>query len=113
MIKRDEDWGHYVAEEFNGYLNSIKKDECFRPTYIMGPEPLNQEEEKKWPGCEVICFRAVGYTIGHLIVEETDPHHYSIREVVVYDRESSNIFKCSCKELEKDLKERFEGKILA
>lgn len=78
MIKVDEDWGHYIAEEFNGYLNSIKKDECFnpgdpdfpdfRPTYIMGPEPLNQEEEKKWPGCEVICFRAVGYTIGHTLL---------------------------------------------
>lgn len=123
-IKIDEEWGFYVAEEFCGYLNSIKKDECFkpeidsdfpdyRPTYICGPKPLNQEEEKKWPGCEVICFRAVGYTIGHLIVEETDPHHYTIREVVVYDRESANIFKVSCKELEKDLKERFEGKILA
>lgn len=119
MIKQNEDWGHYVAEEFNGYLDSIKKKECFngtedmRPTYILGPEPLNHEEEKKWPGCEVICFRAVGYTIGHLIVEETDPHSYTIREVVVYDRECSNIFKLSCKGLERDLKERFEGKILA
>ena len=59
-IKIDDEWGFFVAEEFNGYLNSIKKDECFnpndpdfldfRPTYIMVPEPLNQEEEKKWPG---------------------------------------------------------------
>lgn len=117
MIKNG-DFG-YVAEEFNGYLDSIKRDSCFndsgedyRPSYICPPEPLTEDEEKKWPGCEVICFRVVGYTVGHLIVEETDPHHYTIKEIIVYDRENGNVFKLSCKQLEADLKEKFEGKIL-
>lgn len=117
MIKSG-DFG-FVAEKFNGYLDSIKKPECFaadgedyRPTYICQSEPLTEEEAEKWPECEVICFRAVGYTIGHLIVEETGPAKFIIKGVVVYDREGANVFKVSCKELEKDLKERFVGQIL-
>lgn len=52
MIKNG-DFG-YVAEEFNGYLDSIKRDSCFsdsgedyRPSYICPPEPLTEDEEKK------------------------------------------------------------------
>lgn len=98
--------------EIINYLNSLYLDSFknFHYAYFWNyfDEPTEDEIKEFGENISIICFRTVGYTIGHVILDR----NLNIIKFIVYDNESVNQFKLNHNDLETELNKRFIGKNL-
>ena len=102
------------TNEITDYLNSVLRDSTKKTferlnfsTYFMDKiDPLRDFEKTQYPkAIGVICFRSLGYTMGHIYVDKDN----NILEFFVYDRNVADYIPTS-KDLEKELNSRYAGK---
>lgn len=107
-----------------GYTNEItallkeKRNEHFKykkgsklaefEPYFMPPEKASLEEKQQYGTCAVVVFRSLGYTMGHVIINEK----FEILDIKVYDRNKIQDYNDPAVFLEKELNEKFRGTTL-
>lgn len=103
-----------ITNKITDYLNSIineDKKKTFKrlnfSTYFMEKsDSLRDFEKKDFPTADVVvCFRSLGYTIGHVYLDKDK----NILKFCVYDRSVID-YSLTPKELEKELNSRYTGK---
>lgn len=100
--------------EITDYLNSIINEDKRKTferlnfsTYFMDKsDPLRDFEKEEFPTADVVvCFRSLGYTMGHIYLDKDK----NILKFCVYDRSILD-YDLTPKELEKELNSRYAGK---
>lgn len=103
-----------ITNKITDYLNSIineEKKKTFKrlnfSTYFMDKsDPLRDFEKKEFPtASEVVCFRSLGYTMGHVYLDKDR----NILKFCVYDRSVVD-YDLTSEELEKELDSKYIGK---
>lgn len=102
-----------INDEITNYFNSLYLDEFsnvgveLHHTYFWHTfdEPTEDEIKEFGENIKILCFRTVGYTIGHIILNKNS----NAIKFVVYNHDHSNQFKLNHSELETELNKRFIG----
>jgi hypothetical protein len=103
-----------ITNKITDYLNSIIKEDKRKTferlhfsTYFMEkPDPLRDFEKEEFPTADVVvCFRSLGYTMGHVYLDKDK----NILKFCVYDRSVLD-YDLTPQDLEKELNSRYIGK---
>ena len=88
----------YIGEDKVGDLAD------FEP-YFMGLENAQEEEKRQYGPCAIACFRSLGYTMGHVVVDKD----MVIKDIIVYDRHNIQDYKEHYTVLNEEMRKKFLG----
>lgn len=98
-------------KEFTDYLNTLYVDGWnYVHTYFWHDfdEPTEEEIQEFGADIKILCFRTVGYTMGHIVINK----EHKIIKIIVYDIKNDTQFKIGSLEMNKELNDRFLNKII-
>lgn len=103
--------GYY--NDITRYLKTIVKSpfdssKNFEPYFQAPCKAHDDEKEKYGEDVKVICFRSLGYTIGHVYIDG----NFKILKFYVYNRPVVKDYDMSASKLEKTLDKMFIGTTL-